>query len=41
MRRVIVEMSMSLDGFVAPVRGAEDHRAAPEDPALKQVRAMR
>jgi dihydrofolate reductase len=38
MRRVIVEMSISLDGFVAPARGAEDHRAAPEDPALKQVK---
>jgi hypothetical protein len=30
MRRVIVQMSMSLDGFVAPASGAEDHRAAPQ-----------
>lgn len=38
MRRVIVQMSMSLDGFVAPASGAEDHRAGPEDPVLKQVK---
>lgn len=38
MRNVIVQMSISLDGFVAPARGAEDHRTAPEDPALKQVK---
>jgi dihydrofolate reductase len=38
MRKVIVLMSMSLDGFVAPAKGAEDHRAAPEDPALKQLK---
>jgi dihydrofolate reductase len=38
MRRVIVEMTMSLDGFVAPARGAEGHPAAPEAPALKQVK---
>jgi hypothetical protein len=38
MRKVIVSMSISLDGFVAPEKGAEDHRSAPEDPALKQVK---
>jgi dihydrofolate reductase len=38
MRRVIVEMSISLDGFVAPARGAPDHRSLPEDPALKQIK---
>jgi dihydrofolate reductase len=36
MRRVIVEMSVSVDGFVAPAKGAPDHRSVPEDPALKQ-----
>lgn len=36
MRKVIVEMSVSVDGFVAPTKGAPDHRSAPEDPALKQ-----
>lgn len=36
MRKVIVEMSVSVDGFVAPVKGAPDHRTAPEDPVLKQ-----
>jgi len=36
MRKVIVEMSVSVDGFVAPLEGAPDHRSAPEDPALKQ-----
>jgi dihydrofolate reductase len=36
MRKVIVEVSISVDGFVAPVKGAPDHRSAPEDPALKQ-----
>ncbi len=35
-RRVIVEMSVSVDGFVAPVEGAPDHRSAPEDPDSKQ-----
>jgi dihydrofolate reductase len=38
MRKVVVLMSVSLDGFVAPASGAEDHRAAPEDPVLKQVK---
>jgi dihydrofolate reductase len=36
MRKVIVEMSVSVDGFVAPAKGAPDHRGAPEDPTLKQ-----
>jgi hypothetical protein len=36
MRKVIVEMSVSVDGFVAPASGAPDHRSASEDPALKQ-----
>jgi dihydrofolate reductase len=36
MRRVIVEMSVSVDGFVAPVEGAPDHRGAREDLVLKQ-----
>jgi dihydrofolate reductase len=36
MRKVIVEMSISVDGFVASAKGAADHRSAPEDPALKQ-----
>jgi dihydrofolate reductase len=31
-------MSISLDGFVAPARGAPDHRSLPEDPALKQIK---
>ena len=38
MRKVIVAMSMSLDGFVAPVKGAPDHRRLPEDPALKRIK---
>jgi dihydrofolate reductase len=38
MRKVIVQMSVSLDGFVAPLKGAKDHRSAPEDPALKQLK---
>jgi dihydrofolate reductase len=38
MRSVIVQMSVSLDGFVAPVEGAPDHRALPEDPALKKIK---
>lgn len=38
MRAVIVEMSVSLDGFVAPAKGAQDHRSAPEDPVLKQLK---
>jgi len=29
---------MSLDGFVAPTSGAPDHRALPEDPALKKIK---
>lgn len=36
MRKLIVEMSVSVDGFVAPAKGAPDHRNAPEDPTLKQ-----
>ncbi|HEY1688285.1 MAG TPA: dihydrofolate reductase family protein [Solirubrobacteraceae bacterium] len=38
MRNVIVEMSVSLDGFVAPVKSATDHRSAPEDAALKDLK---
>jgi dihydrofolate reductase len=38
MRKVIVMMSMSLDGFVAPAKGAPDHRSRPEDPALKKIK---
>jgi dihydrofolate reductase len=40
MRNVIVQTSLSLDGFVAPVKGAPDHRgsALPEDPALKKIK---
>jgi len=38
MRRVIVQVSISLDGFVAPARGTEDHRTVPEDPVPKQVK---
>ncbi|HEY1778619.1 MAG TPA: dihydrofolate reductase family protein [Solirubrobacteraceae bacterium] len=38
MRAVIVQVSLSLDGFVAPAEGAADHRALPEDPALKQTK---
>jgi hypothetical protein len=38
MRDVIVEISVSLDGFVAPAKGAPDHRSAPEDPVLKQTK---
>lgn len=36
MRKLIVQVSVSLDGFVAPAEGAPDHRAASEDPALKR-----
>lgn len=35
MRAVVVVTSISVDGFVAPLKGAPDHRG-PEDPALKQ-----
>jgi dihydrofolate reductase len=38
MRKVIVEMSVSIDGFVAAAKGAADHRSVPEDPALKQLK---
>jgi dihydrofolate reductase len=38
MRKVIVEISVSVDGFVAPAKGAPDHRGTPEDPALKQLK---
>ena len=38
MRKVIVSMSVSLDGFVAPANGAPDHRALPEDPTLKKIK---
>jgi dihydrofolate reductase len=38
MRKVIVAMSMSLDGYVAPVEGAADHRTLREDPELKQIK---
>jgi dihydrofolate reductase len=38
MREVVVQVSLSLDGFVAPAEGAEDHRALPEDPALKRTK---
>ncbi len=38
MRKLIVMMSMSLDGFVAPTKGAPDHRSRPEDPALKKIK---
>jgi dihydrofolate reductase len=37
MRRLIVQMTMSLDGFVSPLRGAGDHRGA-EDPLLKEAK---
>jgi dihydrofolate reductase len=38
MRKVIVAMSISLDGFVAPAKDAPEHRSQPEDPALKQIK---
>lgn len=38
MRRVILALSLSLDGFVAPANGAPDHRTLPEDPTLKQIK---
>jgi dihydrofolate reductase len=38
MRKVILAMSMSLDGFVAPAKGAPDHRSRPEDPELKRIK---
>lgn len=38
MRKVIAQMSVSVDGFVAPTKGAPDHRSAPEDPVLKQLK---
>jgi hypothetical protein len=38
MRKVNVQISMSLDGFVAPASGAPDHRAMSEDPALKKIK---
>ncbi|HEX4465842.1 MAG TPA: hypothetical protein VH025_01525, partial [Solirubrobacteraceae bacterium] len=36
MRKLIVTISTSVDGFVAPLKGAPDHRRGPEDPALKR-----
>jgi dihydrofolate reductase len=38
MRKVVVAMSVSLDGFVAPADGAPDHRSLPEDPALTRIK---
>jgi dihydrofolate reductase len=40
MRKVIVQISMSLDGFVAAAKGAPDHRTLtlPEDPTLKRIK---
>jgi dihydrofolate reductase len=38
MRDVIVAMTMSLDGFVAPARGAPVHQAVAEDPTLKKIK---
>lgn len=38
MRKVIVEISTSVDGFVAPAEGAPDHRRDPEAPDLKQLK---
>jgi dihydrofolate reductase len=38
MRKVILTMSMSLDGFVAPAKGAPDHRSGPDDPELKRIK---
>jgi dihydrofolate reductase len=37
-RNVIVLVSMSLDGFVAPRAGAPDHRSSAEDPELKRTK---
>jgi len=36
MRKVVVQMTMSLDGYVAPAPGSPDHRAQDEDPELKK-----
>lgn len=38
MQKVIVETSISVDGFVAPAKGAPDHRSGPEDPVLKRLK---
>jgi dihydrofolate reductase len=40
MRKVVVQMSISVDGFVAPAKGAPRHRISslPEDPALKAIK---
>jgi dihydrofolate reductase len=38
MRKVIVLMSVSVDGFVAPRKGTPDHRGALEDPVLKRLK---
>lgn len=38
MRNMIVQMSLSLDGFVAPVVGMKDHRTGLEDPDLKNIK---
>jgi dihydrofolate reductase len=38
MRQLIVMASVSIDGYVAPLGGARDHRSGPEDPRLKQIK---
>jgi dihydrofolate reductase len=38
MRPVVLQMSVTLDGFVAPRKGAQDWRGVPEDPDLKRVK---
>lgn len=38
MRKVIVQVSVSVDGFVAPAKGTPDHRGVPEDPECKQIK---
>jgi dihydrofolate reductase len=38
MRKVIVQVSISADGFVASEKGGSDHRGIPEDPALKKLK---
>jgi dihydrofolate reductase len=40
MRKVVVQMSLSLDGFVAPAKSAANHRIStlPEDSALKEIK---
>jgi dihydrofolate reductase len=41
MRAVVVESTISLDGYVAPAKGASDHRTTREDPRVKEGKLER